>query len=106
MINELSVQELKKLLDQGEDLVLIDVREKNERELVHIGGWFIPLREILLRAHEIPRNKKVVIYCRSGQRSALAINRLQEQFGFSNLYNLKGGILAWATEIDPSLPKY
>lgn len=79
-----------------EDFQLIDVREKVEYEISNLGGELIPLKEIERNAYRILTDKKVVIHCRSGKRSAEAINLLESKFGFKNLYNLKGGILAYA----------
>jgi sulfur-carrier protein adenylyltransferase/sulfurtransferase len=106
MIQECTVLELKQMLDNGENIILIDVREPNEFEIAHINGTLIPLSEIQERWNEIPEEGKVVIHCRSGVRSANAIRFLQEQHGYSNLTNLKGGILAWSAEIDQSIQKY
>ncbi len=106
MIKEISVQELKQIIDNNEDHQLIDVREPRERDIATIGGKNIPLGYIMSKANEVSSNKKVIIYCRSGVRSADAIMRLQSSQEVNNLYNLKGGILAWADEIDPSIKKY
>ena len=106
MVHECSVLDFKQMLDNGENIVLIDVREPNEFEIAQINGTLIPLSEIQERWNEIPKEGKVIIHCRSGVRSANAIRFLQEQHGYTNLINLKGGILAWSAEIDPSIPKY
>jgi rhodanese-related sulfurtransferase len=105
-IKEIDVNELKKWKDSGEDFDLIDVREANEYEIVQIGGKLIPLGEVSSRHSEISKDRKVVIMCRSGKRSATAIKELQTNFGYTNLINLNGGVLAWAEKIDPSLPRY
>lgn len=105
-MKELTVQELKAMKDAAEDFQLIDVREEHEYEMCNIGGELIPMGEIMDQADAISHDKKVVIHCRSGKRSASVIMALEQQHGFKNLYNLKGGILAWADEIDPSLTKY
>lgn len=105
-VPEITVQEYKSMLDRGENVQLIDVREPYEYEIAQIGGELIPLNTILDHADEISRDKKVVIHCRSGSRSETAIRQLKEAHGFENLYNLKGGILAWSREIDESLPQY
>lgn len=106
MVREIHVREVKKLLDRGEDFLLIDVREPNEREITHIGGELIPMREVFHKVDKIPRNKMVVFYCRSGQRSAWVVEKLQQEYGFDNLYNMAGGLLAWSKEIDPQIPRY
>jgi molybdopterin/thiamine biosynthesis adenylyltransferase/rhodanese-related sulfurtransferase len=94
-IKEIDVSALKKWMAEGEDFQLIDVREPYEYEMANMGGELIPLGEVLQHADRIDRNKKVVIHCRVGGRSAEAIEQLERQFGFTNLYNLKGGIEAW-----------
>jgi rhodanese-related sulfurtransferase len=104
-MKEISVQELKEKLDKGEDFQLIDVREDFEYEMSNLGGTLIPLGGILIEVEKIDKTKPVVVMCRSGKRSAAAIMQL-EQHGFTNLTNLKGGILAWAAEVDPTLNVY
>ena len=104
-MKEISVQELKEKLDKGEDFQLIDVREDFEYETSNIGGQLIPLGGVLIEADKIAKDKPVVVMCRSGKRSAAAIMQL-EQLGYTNLYNLQGGILAWKAEIDPELNVY
>lgn len=105
-VPEVSVKEYKSWVERGEDIQLIDVREPYEYEIAEIGGELIPLKTISENADKISRNKKVVVHCRSGKRSADAIRELREKYGFDNLYNLKGGILAWSKEIDDSVPEY
>jgi len=104
-MKEITVQELKKMQDNGEDFQLIDVREDFEYEVSNLGGELIPLSGILIEADKIDKNRPVVIMCRSGRRSAAAVMQLEQQ-GFTNLYNLKGGILAWSEEIDPGMEIY
>jgi len=104
-MQEITVQELKEKLDNKEDFQLIDVREDFEYETSNLGGLLIPLGGIVIEADKISRDKPVVVMCRSGKRSAAAIMQL-EQLGYTNLSNLQGGILAWASEIDPELSVY
>lgn len=104
-MKEITVLELKEKMDKGEDFQLIDVREDFEYEVSNLGGLLIPLGGILIEADKIAKDKPVIVQCRSGKRSAAAIMQL-EQLGYNNLYNLKGGILAWASEIDPTLNVY
>jgi len=104
-IQTISVQELAKMRKEKIPHQLIDVREAYEFKFCHIDGLLIPLDEIESRSAEVNRNQKVVVQCRSGQRSATAIALLEQQ-GFTNLYNLTGGILAWSDEIDHNIPKY
>ena len=105
-MKEVTVQELKKLIDKKADFQLIDVREPNEYQVANLQGELIPLGQIEANADKISRDKQVVVHCRSGARSGNAIAALEAKYGFTNLYNLKGGILAWSDEIDPSVPKY
>ncbi|MEM7101805.1 MAG: molybdopterin-synthase adenylyltransferase MoeB [Bacteroidota bacterium] len=105
-VKEISVQELTALINENADFQLIDVREPYEYEIVNLEAELIPLGSILDKAEQIDRKKKVVIHCRSGKRSADAIEALQEKYGFDNLYNLKGGVLAYAEEIDQSMAVY
>lgn len=105
-IQEISARELYDWQVRGEDFQLIDVREPHEYDIVNIGAQLIPLGEVLDRAGEIVRDKKVVVHCKLGGRSAKAIRELQEKYGFDNLYNLKGGIFAWIDEFKPETVKY
>lgn len=90
-----TVEELKNIIANKEDFKLIDVREENEFEADNIDGHLIPLGEIPNRMDEIPKDKKVVVHCRSGVRSANAIHFLEQNHNYDNLYNLEGGIVAW-----------
>ena len=105
-VKSISVSDLKKWKDDKVDFELIDVREPYEYDIANIGAKLIPLAEVVQRLGEIPSDKKVVIHCRSGKRSADAIELLEAKAGFKNLYNLDGGILKYADEIDVSLAKY
>jgi rhodanese-related sulfurtransferase len=104
-MKEVTVQELKQKMDNNEDFQLIDVRETFEYETSNLNGENIPLGGILIEADKIATDKPVIIQCRSGKRSAAAVMQL-EQLGFTNLYNLKGGILAWQEAFDPNMPVY
>lgn len=97
-IKEISVEEFSEWLEKGEDIQVIDVREPSEYAERNISALLIPLATVKERATEIRKDKKVVIHCRSGKRSATAIRELEESFGYTNLYNLKGGILAISEE--------
>ncbi|MFZ5554029.1 MAG: rhodanese-like domain-containing protein [Bacteroidota bacterium] len=105
-MREISVQELKAKLDAKENFQLIDVRESYEADICSLGGELIPMGDVLENASRIKKDIPVVIHCRSGKRSAAVIEALESQLGYTNLSNLKGGILAWADEIDPSMSKY
>lgn len=104
-MKEMSVQELKEKFDQDEAVKVIDVREPDEAEICEIGAELIPMGDIMDRTDELPKDRPLVIHCRSGKRSGKIVEKLEEK-GFDNAYNLQGGILAWADEIDPSVPKY
>ena len=98
-MKEISAIDLKELIDKKADFQLIDVREEYEFDEANINGLLIPMAEALDRASEIDKNKQVVIHCRSGKRSATVINALENQLGYTNLYNLRGGILAYIDEV-------
>ena len=102
-MKEITVQELAEMRRNHSEFQLIDVREEHEFDMANLGGELIPLGTIVEEASRISRDKPVVIHCRSGARSAAALRELENRFGFTNLSNLKGGILAWSKEIDPSL---
>ncbi|MBK8845140.1 MAG: rhodanese-like domain-containing protein [Bacteroidetes bacterium] len=102
-MKEVTVQELKAMRDRGDDFQLIDVREEHEFDMANLNGELIPLGSVMDSIDKISRDKTVVVHCRSGARSGTAIMALEAQHGFTNLYNLKGGILAYAREIDNSL---
>ncbi len=91
---------------RSQNITVLDVREPMEWEIGHIDGAVqIPLRELSSRLHELDREREVVAYCRSGQRSAMALRILREA-GFTKARHLRGGLLAWRDEIDPSIPPY
>lgn len=90
----ISSHELKEWMDAKRPFILIDVREDWERELFNIGGIHIPMSELPERRAEIPQQEDVVLYCEKGIRSSIIIQRL-ENMGYSNLYNLTGGMKAW-----------
>jgi rhodanese-related sulfurtransferase len=104
-MKEITVQELKEKIDSKEDFQLIDVREPFEYEMSNIGGENIPLANVMLEASKISKDKPVIMQCRSGKRSAAAAQQL-EQLGYTNIYNLEGGILAWASEFEPDMQVY
>ena len=102
---DIQVEALKKRLDRGDDLFILDVREPHEYQISNLGGYLIPLGDLPKRVNELDSSKEIVAHCRSGGRSAKAVNFLR-QAGFKKVHNLAGGILAWAERIDPSMPKY
>ena len=105
-MNEITPKELKERLDSGDDLQLIDVREDNERTFTNIGGDHIAMGTVVRNLDKISRDKDVVVYCRSGSRSGQVVAFLETNHGFTNLINLKGGILRWSDDVDSSIKKY
>lgn len=98
-MKEITPKELKQLKDENKDFQLIDVREEYEFDEVNMNGELIPMGDVMDNIDKISRDKQVVIHCRSGKRSATVISALESQHGFTNLYNLKGGILAYIDEV-------
>jgi adenylyltransferase/sulfurtransferase len=103
---EMTVFELKTRLDQKENIVLLDVREEYESEICSLGGKLIPMNTIHSHIEAIPEDKPVIVYCHHGMRSAMVVKFLSEEFGYKNLYNLDGGIHAWALNIDKGMKQY
>ncbi len=98
-MKEITAKELKQLIDEKQNFQLIDVREQHEFDESNLSAELIPMGEVLDNVEKISKDKQVIIHCRSGKRSATIINALESQHGFTNLYNLKGGILAYAEEV-------
>lgn len=98
-MKEITPSELKSLIDSKSDFQLIDVREEYEFDESNINGQLIPMGEVMDNVDKISKDKQVVVHCRSGKRSATVIGALESQHGFTNLYNLKGGILAYIEEV-------
>jgi molybdopterin/thiamine biosynthesis adenylyltransferase/rhodanese-related sulfurtransferase len=104
-VPEITPSELKLRLDRGDDLFILDVRETHEYQICNLRGHLIPLGELSRRLHELDSSREIVAHCRSGKRSADAVEFLRKA-GFRKIWNLKGGILAWSDEVDPAVPKY
>jgi len=104
-IPEITPKELKSRLDRGDDLFILDVREPHEYQICNLKGHLIPLGDLPRRVSELDSSREIVAHCRSGKRSADAVEFLQKA-GFRKIWNLKGGILAWSDEVDRSVPKY
>jgi len=102
---DISVEDLKRLLDENADFRLIDVREPHEAEICTLGGALMPLGDLAQHIGELDPAAHIVVHCRSGGRSAQAVNAMRGT-GFANAWNLQGGILAWIERIDPSLQPY
>jgi adenylyltransferase/sulfurtransferase len=106
-MEEITPAELKQRLDKGDDIQIVDVREDNEVAIGRLpNSIHIPLGQILGRMNEIDPNRETVVHCKMGGRSARAIDALQRSGFQGKLVNLKGGILRWSDEVDPSVPKY
>jgi adenylyltransferase/sulfurtransferase len=105
LTKEITPYDVKKMVEKGVSIQIIDVRERLEFDLVNIGGLNIPLSTIEKNIAMIKRDIPVVVHCKSGARSLLAIEKLNP-YGFTNLLNLKGGIIQWIDEVDPTLTKY
>jgi sulfur-carrier protein adenylyltransferase/sulfurtransferase len=104
-VPEITPRELKQRLDRGDDLFVLDVREPHEYQICNINGYLLPLGDLPRRVNELDSSREIVAHCRSGKRSADAAEFLRKA-GFRKIWNLKGGILAWSDEVDPSMPKY
>jgi rhodanese-related sulfurtransferase len=98
-MKEITAKELKQLMDEKKDFQLVDVREQYEFDEANMNGELIPMGEVMDNVDKISKEKQVIIHCRSGKRSATVIGALENQHGFTNLYNLKGGILAYIDEV-------
>ncbi|MVZ65828.1 rhodanese-like domain-containing protein [Sphingobacterium sp. DK4209] len=104
-MKEISVQELKDMMDHNVEFQLIDVREPFEYEVSNLNGVNIPLSGVVIESDKISKEIPVIIQCRSGKRSAQAVMLLEQQ-GFTNLSNLQGGILAWRDAFDTEMEVY
>jgi sulfur-carrier protein adenylyltransferase/sulfurtransferase len=104
-VPEITARELKERLDRGDDIFILDVREPHEYQICNLKGHLIPLGELAQRVHELDSAREIVAHCKMGGRSAKAVDFLR-QAGFRKVYNLRGGILSWSTEVDPSVPRY
>jgi len=102
---DMQVEELKRRLDKGDDLFVLDVREPHEYQICNLGGYLIPLNDLPKRVSELDSSREIVAHCKMGGRSAKAVAFLR-QAGFKKVHNLAGGISAWADRVDPKVPKY
>ena len=102
---DMTPEELKRRLDTGEDIFVLDVREPHEYQISNLGGYLIPLNDLPKRVSELDSSREIVVHCKMGGRSAKAADFLRHA-GFSKVHNLAGGINAWAEKIDPKVPKY
>ncbi len=104
---EISATELKQRMDKGDDIQIIDVREPDEVAIARIPNTIhIPLGQIINRMSEIDSEKETIVHCKMGGRSARAIDALKRSGFTGELVNLKGGIISWSNEVDPSVPRY
>src|SRR5499427_7205189 len=104
-VPEMQVEELKRRLDAGEDIFVLDVREPHEYQICNLGGYLIPLNDLPKRVNELDSSRQIVAHCKMGGRSAKAVDFLR-QAGFNKVKNLAGGITAWSDRVDPKVPKY
>ena len=104
-VPEIQPEELKRRLDAGDDIFVLDVREPHEYQICNLGGYLIPLGDLPKRVNELDTSREIVAHCKSGVRSAKAIDFLQKA-GFRRVKNLAGGILRWSEKVDPTVPKY
>ncbi len=104
-VPSISVEELKKKLDAKADVFILDVREPHEYQICNLKGYLIPVGDLPKRVSELDSSREIIAHCKMGGRSAKAVNFLRRA-GFTKVYNLTGGILAWADRIDPKMPKY
>jgi adenylyltransferase/sulfurtransferase len=102
---DISVEDLEELRRVNAAFQLVDVREPREYEICNLGGELIPLTQLARRIDALDRSARIVVHCRSGERSAKAVNSLRAA-GFENAWNVKGGILAWIDRVDPELTRY
>jgi adenylyltransferase/sulfurtransferase len=102
---EITARELKLRFDQGDEFFILDVREPHEYQICNLKGHLIPLGELPRRVHELDSSHEIVAHCRSGKRSAQAVDFLRKA-GFRKVLNLRGGILSWSPEVDPTVPRY
>ena len=105
MLPEISVKELHELKNKKADIFILDVRNQDEFALCNLGGHLIPFKELPARLNELNPEQTIVVHCHGGGRSSRATEFLLAQ-GFKDVRNLRGGIAAWANEIDPTMAKY
>jgi molybdopterin/thiamine biosynthesis adenylyltransferase/rhodanese-related sulfurtransferase len=104
-VPEITPTELKQRMDRGDEMFILDVREPHEYQICNLKGHLIPLGELPRRVHELDSSNEIIAHCRSGKRSAEAVDFLRKA-GFRKVLNLRGGILSWSTEVDPTVPRY
>ena len=102
---DIAAEDLQQLRESKADFFLLDVREPHEVERATLGGLNIPLANVARQLDDIPRDRKVVVHCKLGGRSAKAVTALR-QLGYDDIWNLQGGIQAWSERIDSEVPTY
>lgn len=105
-MSQITVKELKNLLDQGRDVQIIDIREIHEVDSGTIGGTHIPMASLMERLDEIRQDIPVVVHCKSGSRATAMVYALRHEKGLKNVLHLAGGIAAWSQDIDPTIIVY
>jgi rhodanese-related sulfurtransferase len=104
-VSNITVEQLKQMIDANQTFTLLDVRDPEEYEFVNLGGTLIPLQELPARFQELDPGGEIIVHCHSGVRSLHAVSFLQSR-GFAKVYNLAGGISAWSERIDPKVKRY
>ncbi len=102
---DVAPSDVKRKLESKATFTLLDVREPNEYEICNLGGKLIPLGEVADRMDELDKESEIIVHCKMGGRSSKAVQLLRDH-GFTNVHNMRGGIMAWSEQIDPSIPKY
>ena len=106
-MKNISPIQLKELIESSNnDFQLIDIRDEYELDICCIGGEKINMYSITDNLDKLSREKKIIIYCRTGSRSATIVSLLEKNFSFKNVYNLDGGIMKWRQDVDPSIKEY
>ncbi len=105
-MKSISVEELKSKMDHSKPFQLVDVRETYEREICRLNSEHIPLEKLIAEKGRLRTDIPVILHCKAGDRAKAAVAALEQKHGFTNVYNLEGGILAWAERIDPDMEKY
>jgi len=105
-MNLIAPEDLKYKVDNHEDIEVIDIREKYETEIVSISAKNIPMAVVMESLDTLPKSKPVVFFCKSGSRAGALVDMLETHYGFSNVYNLEGGIMGYIEKVAPSLPTY
>lgn len=105
-MNSISPIELKARLDKGEEIQIIDIREVEERDICSLKSDHIPMDKVLERAEDLRKDIPLVIHCKAGDRASAVVHMLCRKHHMDNVFNLEGGIIAWAEQVDPQMSTY